>query len=66
MMQCEKCVFYDAEYDRLFQSGDDCEIVGQEFEVKHYCAIIDNKIIPCEVAEDKKKCPFFVEKDKHH
>lgn len=62
MKQCEQCIFYDAEYDELLQSGDDMIVVGQEDKEKHYCrqfdGAIDNGIIT-----NKKKCAYRLTKN---
>lgn len=37
MKQCEKCAWYEKEYDELISSGDDVIIEGEEPVEKHYC-----------------------------
>lgn len=61
MKQCEKCIFYDAEFDSLRQSGDDIAIEGQENEEKHFCRMFDDTI-PAEVVKDEKECKAFIYK----
>lgn len=57
MKQCEQCIFYDAKYDKLLQSGDDIIIVGQEDTENHYCRQFD-VAIDSDIIIDKKKCAY--------
>lgn len=56
MKQCEQCIFYDAEYDELLQSGDDMLIIGQEEKENHYCRLFDEAIDE-DIIIGKKTCP---------
>lgn len=62
MKQCKNCIFYDEEYDRLRQSGDDIIIVGEEFKEKHYCSNADDEIIDDKIVNNEKKCKHFIDK----
>lgn len=55
MKQCRECIFYDAEYDELRQSGDDIIIDGQQSQEKHYCRLYDQGIDE-RIITDKVKC----------
>ena len=57
MKQCEQCIFYDAKYDELLQSGDDIIIVGQEDTENHYCRQFDGAI-DNDIIIDEKKCAY--------
>lgn len=61
MKQCEQCIFYDAEYDELRQSGDDIKIDGQESKEKHYCRLYDHAIDEG-IVTDKVKCERRISK----
>lgn len=63
MKQCEHCIFYDAEYDKLLQSGDDTAVVGQEGKEKHYCRLFDGAVDD-DIITDKKACDRQVAKGK--
>jgi hypothetical protein len=57
--QCNKCVFYDKDYDELRRSGDDIIIPNTPAE-KHYCRMYDS-FIDNGIVTDKKKCKHFTE-----
>lgn len=61
MKQCQKCIFYDKEYDELFQSGDDIVIIGEEDKEKHYCRLFDGAI-DHDIITDRKECNCRVKK----
>lgn len=51
MVNCKECIFYDAEYDELRQSGND---TGKP--LAHYCRMYKDGI-PNEVWDNLHKCP---------
>lgn len=63
MKQCERCFFYDMEYDNLLRSGDDIAFVGQEYKEKHYCRLYDHAIDD-KIVTDEVKCERYFSKDR--
>ena len=57
MEQCNKCIFYDKDYDDMKRSGDDIVIPNTAAE-KHYCRMYDG-FIDNDIVTDKKKCSYF-------
>lgn len=57
MKQCENCQIYKKWYDDMHRSGDDCLVVGEESQDKHYCLMysVENGI-PQSILDDSEKC----------
>jgi hypothetical protein len=58
MANCNKCPFYDAEYDRIKSGLDDVIIEGEEHEEHHFCIMHKEHIDDYFV--HGKKCPHDV------
>lgn len=61
MPQCEKCAFYNQEYDETLQEYDDTIIIGDDRE-RHHCTMYDD-IIPPDVWYNGGDCQFFFDKE---
>ena len=60
MEQCNKCAFYDKDYDEMKQSGDDLVLPGTPAK-RHHCRMYDS-FIDNDIVTDKKKCEYFTKK----
>lgn len=58
MKQCEDCLFYDAQYDKMRRRGDDVVRVGQERKDRHFCQAYKNGI-PENVFNDMEVCKRY-------
>lgn len=55
---CNKCLFYDKQYDNFRQEYDDIIVLGNNQPEAHYCPMyLDN--IPNAIFYDGAKCEFF-------
>jgi hypothetical protein len=59
--QCNKCAFYDKDYDELRRSGDDV-VIPNTPDVKHYCRMYE-KFIDNDIVTDKKECQYFIQNE---
>lgn len=60
MTDCKKCLFYDAQTDENYRSGQDVAIVGEEVPDDHFCLAFTP--IPNGYFEGVKDCPKFLER----
>lgn len=60
MPQCDKCKFFDREYDKEMQQYDDVMKMGDRI-VRHHCPMYDDHI-PEEIYFEGKDCAFFQDK----
>lgn len=58
MKQCNKCIFYNKEFDEKRQSLNDIIWVGKEESDEHYCGIFQP--VSKEYVNDDAKCPAFI------
>lgn len=62
MENCKKCVFYDAEFDKLRQSGDDIIFVGSKDTEKHYCRMYES-CIAADILSGAAECEHHISKE---
>lgn len=66
MEQCNKCGFYNLDFDKMLQSAEDVAIEGKEPEEHNFCANYSKLYegIPKSILQDKVKCKYFVSAEK--
>ena len=61
MHDCRKCLFYNAQFDKIRRERDDVIVIGEGEQDRHYCDIYVP--IPPGVFEGKENCESFVNED---